>query len=122
MQVPVTILNANTKREQGRKAQLGNIAAAKAVADIIRTTLGPRSMLKMLLDPNGSEYTQLAFQMEGGCCKRRTGAGQVGRRCGMRARSVRWPTCPTQKNQTLKKLNSTRHPPQHHPNPTNPCI
>jgi chaperonin GroEL (HSP60 family) len=28
-------------------------AAAQAVADIIRTTLGPRSMLKMLLDPNG---------------------------------------------------------------------
>jgi len=55
MQMPVTILNANTKREQGRKAQMGNIAAAKAVADIIRTTLGPRSMLKMLLDPNGSE-------------------------------------------------------------------
>lgn len=55
MQMPVTVLNANTKREQGRKAQLGNIAAAKAVADIIRTTLGPRSMLKMLLDPNGSE-------------------------------------------------------------------
>ncbi|KAI8473864.1 MAG: chaperonin complex component [Monoraphidium minutum] len=52
--LPVTILNANTKREQGRKAQVGNIAAAKAVADIIRTTLGPRSMLKMLLDPNGS--------------------------------------------------------------------
>ncbi|KIY95795.1 T-complex protein 1 subunit gamma [Monoraphidium neglectum] len=52
--MPVTILNANTKREQGRKAQQGNIAAAKAVADIIRTTLGPRSMLKMLLDPNGS--------------------------------------------------------------------
>uniref|UniRef100_A0A383VCQ3 T-complex protein 1 subunit gamma n=1 Tax=Tetradesmus obliquus TaxID=3088 RepID=A0A383VCQ3_TETOB len=53
MQVPVTVLNANTKREQGRKAQVGNIAAAKAVSDIIRTTLGPRSMLKMLLDPNG---------------------------------------------------------------------
>lgn len=26
---------------------------SQAVADIIRTTLGPRSMLKMLLDPNG---------------------------------------------------------------------
>ena len=59
MQMPVTILNANTKREQGRKAQLGNIAAAKAVADIIRTTLGPRSMLKMLLDPNGSEWARV---------------------------------------------------------------
>mmetsp|Transcript_9827 Transcript_9827/g.18352 ORF Transcript_9827/g.18352 Transcript_9827/m.18352 type:complete len:552 (-) Transcript_9827:399-2054(-) len=53
MQVPVHVLNANTKREQGKKAQFGNIAAAKAVSDIIRTTLGPRSMLKMLLDANG---------------------------------------------------------------------
>ena len=39
----VIVLNQNTKREQGKKAQLGNIAAAKAVADTIRTTLGPRS-------------------------------------------------------------------------------
>lgn len=53
MQAPVLVLNASTKRESGRKAQLGNIAAAKAVADIIRTTLGPRSMLKMLLDASG---------------------------------------------------------------------
>ncbi|GLI66433.1 hypothetical protein VaNZ11_010231 [Volvox africanus] len=53
MQVPVTVLNASTKRETGKRAQFANIAAAKAVADIIRTTLGPRSMLKMLLDPNG---------------------------------------------------------------------
>eukprot|EP00983_Pelagomonas_calceolata_P098405 1158344-Pelagomonas_calceolata.AAC.14 len=29
MQLPVTVLNANTKREQGRKAQLANIMAAK---------------------------------------------------------------------------------------------
>lgn len=53
MQAPIMILNQNTKRESGRKAQLGNIAAAKAVADVIRTTLGPRSMLKMILDPMG---------------------------------------------------------------------
>ena len=32
MQLPVTVLNANTKREQGKKAQLGNIAAAKVRA------------------------------------------------------------------------------------------
>ena len=32
---------------------MNNIAAAKAVSDIIRTCLGPRSMLKMLLDPMG---------------------------------------------------------------------
>mmetsp|Transcript_35197 Transcript_35197/g.99643 ORF Transcript_35197/g.99643 Transcript_35197/m.99643 type:complete len:218 (+) Transcript_35197:145-798(+) len=53
MQAPVTVLNVQAKRETGKNAQLGNIAAAKAVADIIRTTLGPRSMLKMLLDAQG---------------------------------------------------------------------
>ena len=49
----MTVLQMNTKREQGRKAQFSNIIAAKAVADIVRTTLGPSSMLKMLLDPMG---------------------------------------------------------------------
>jgi T-complex protein 1 subunit gamma len=47
-------LDQNTQRQSGRQAQLSNIQAAKAVASIIRTTLGPRSMLKMLLDPMGS--------------------------------------------------------------------
>lgn len=50
---PVMVLNAKTQRQTGRQAQLSNISAARAVADIIRTTLGPRSMLKMLLDPMG---------------------------------------------------------------------
>jgi len=49
----VFVLNKNTKREQGRKAQLTNIQAGKTVASIVRTTLGPRAMLKMLLDPMG---------------------------------------------------------------------
>jgi hypothetical protein len=40
-----------TERQSGRKAQQSNIAAAKTVADVIRTCLGPRAMLKMLLDP-----------------------------------------------------------------------
>ena len=47
------VLNANAKREQGKVAQKANITAAKAVSDIVRTTLGPKSMLKMLLDPMG---------------------------------------------------------------------
>lgn len=50
---PVLILNTNTKRDQGKKAQLANINAAKAISDIITTTLGPRSMMKMLMDPMG---------------------------------------------------------------------
>ncbi len=43
-------IDSKTKRETGRQAQLSNIAAARAVADIIRTTLGPRSMLKVSED------------------------------------------------------------------------
>ncbi|GFN90763.1 T-complex protein 1 subunit gamma [Plakobranchus ocellatus] len=51
--MPIIVLNQNTKRESGRKVQLGNIEAGKTVADVIRTCLGPRSMLKMLMDPMG---------------------------------------------------------------------
>jgi len=50
---PVLVLNTNTKRESGRKAQQANIKAAKAISDIIRTCLGPRAMLKMVLDAMG---------------------------------------------------------------------
>jgi T-complex protein 1 subunit gamma len=50
---PVIVLNTNTQAEDGKRAQLANIRASRAVADIIRTTLGPKSMLKMLLDPMG---------------------------------------------------------------------
>ncbi|CAF1461141.1 unnamed protein product [Adineta steineri] len=50
---PVMVLNSNTKRDQGKKAQFSNIFAAKTIADTIRTCLGPRAMLKMVLDPMG---------------------------------------------------------------------
>lgn len=50
---PFIVLNMNTKREQGKRAQMSNIKAGKAVSDIVRTTLGPRAMLKMLMDPMG---------------------------------------------------------------------
>merc|ERR1712054_142613 len=49
----VLVMNTNMQRESGRKAQTANITAAKAISEIIRSTLGPRSMLKMLLDPMG---------------------------------------------------------------------
>ncbi|CAM9711812.1 unnamed protein product [Chrysoparadoxa australica] len=63
---PVMVLPVNTKRESGRTAQKGNIAAARAVADIVRTTLGPRSMLKMLLDPMGG----IVMTNDGNCILR----------------------------------------------------
>jgi len=53
MSQPIAILQPNTEREQGSKIQLGNVQATKHVADIIRTCLGPRSMYKMLMDPQG---------------------------------------------------------------------
>jgi len=51
--LPVVVLNANTKREHGRKAQIGNINAGKAVSDVVRTCLGPKAMLKMVIDAMG---------------------------------------------------------------------
>jgi len=51
--MPVMVLSANTKREQGKKVQISNIQAAKTVADVIRTCLGPKAMYKMLMDPMG---------------------------------------------------------------------
>ncbi|KAL6876374.1 hypothetical protein ACP4OV_012946 [Aristida adscensionis] len=53
LHAPVLVLKDSLKRESGTKVHQANIQAAKAVADIIRTTLGPRSMLKMLLDAGG---------------------------------------------------------------------
>lgn len=50
---PILVLQNASKRDQGKRAQNANIHAAKTVADIVRTTLGPKSMLKMLLDPMG---------------------------------------------------------------------
>lgn len=50
---PILVLSHDTTRESGRKVQVQNVLAAKAVSDVIRTCLGPRAMLKMLLDPMG---------------------------------------------------------------------
>lgn len=62
----VMVLNSKTQRKTGREAQLSNIAAAMAVANIIRTTLGPQSMLKMLLDPMGG----IVMTNDGNCILR----------------------------------------------------
>ncbi|MBI2040924.1 MAG: TCP-1/cpn60 chaperonin family protein [DPANN group archaeon] len=50
---PIFILPEGTLRSQGRNAQKANISAAKAVADTVRTTLGPKGMDKMLVDSIG---------------------------------------------------------------------
>jgi len=51
--VPILILKEGTERKQGRNAQKNNIAAAKAVTEAVKTTLGPKGMDKMLVDSLG---------------------------------------------------------------------
>lgn len=50
---PVIILKEGTSRERGRGAQRSNIAAAMAVAEALKTALGPKGMDKMLVDSFG---------------------------------------------------------------------
>ena len=50
---PVIILREGTKREKGKDAQFNNIAAARAISDAVRSSLGPRGMDKMLVDSVG---------------------------------------------------------------------
>jgi len=47
--VPIIIMREGSKRETGKDAQRKNILAAKAVAEAVRTTLGPKGMDKMLI-------------------------------------------------------------------------
>jgi len=53
--IPVIILKEGSKRETGKDAQRKNILAAKAIAEAVRTTLGPKGMDKMLI--SGEEAT-----------------------------------------------------------------
>lgn len=50
---PVLILREGTKRDKGKDAQFNNITAARAIADAVRSSLGPRGMDKMLVDSIG---------------------------------------------------------------------
>ena len=50
---PIFILPEDTKRTTGKDAQHNNILAAKAVAQAVRTTLGPKGMDKMIVDSVG---------------------------------------------------------------------
>ena len=52
-QQPIYILSEGSQRTAGRDAQKMNIMAAKAVAETVRTTLGPKGMDKMLVDSLG---------------------------------------------------------------------
>ncbi len=52
---PIYILNNNIDSNQGKSAQRSNIAAAKAVAEAVRSTLGPSGSDKMLVSGEGKQ-------------------------------------------------------------------
>ena len=51
--MPVILLKDGASQTKGREAQKNNIAAAKIIAEIVHTSLGPRGMDKMLVDSLG---------------------------------------------------------------------
>lgn len=50
---PVVLMPEDIQRLIGRDAQRNNILAAKMIADVVKTTLGPKGMDKMLVSPTG---------------------------------------------------------------------
>jgi archaeal chaperonin len=52
-QVPILLLKEGTSETKKKDAQKNNISAAKLIAQILRSSLGPRGLDKMLVDPLG---------------------------------------------------------------------
>lgn len=52
-QGPVLVLKESAFQQKGKDAQKNNITAAKLVADLVKSSLGPRGLDKMLVDPIG---------------------------------------------------------------------
>jgi thermosome len=50
---PVLVLKEGTSRSRGKEAQRNNIMAARVVGEVLKSTLGPRGMDKMLVDSLG---------------------------------------------------------------------
>ncbi|HEU16478.1 MAG TPA: thermosome subunit, partial [Nitrososphaeria archaeon] len=50
---PVLILKEGSSETKGREALRNNIEVAKIITDLVRTSLGPRGMDKMLVDSLG---------------------------------------------------------------------
>lgn len=50
---PVIVLREDTERQRGRNARKSNMMAAQIIAEVLKTTLGPRGMDKMLIDSLG---------------------------------------------------------------------
>ena len=50
-QIPILLLKEGTTETKGRNAKKNNITAAKTIAEVVKTSFGPRGMDKCLLTP-----------------------------------------------------------------------
>ncbi|NMC07717.1 MAG: thermosome subunit, partial [Candidatus Lokiarchaeota archaeon] len=51
--VPILVLKEGTDRKTGKDAQKNNIAAAVAISEVIKSTLGPKGLDKLMVDNLG---------------------------------------------------------------------
>ena len=99
---PLIVLSEESQRTSGRDAQSMNITAGKAVAESVRTTLGPKGMDKMLVDSTGNAVVRdddAARQVDEHLVHPfRTECGPYGLRHGRAGRDVHrlrvFPGCP----------------------------
>ena len=53
MQPQILLLKEGTENAAGKQQVISNINACQAIVDVVRTTLGPRGMDKLIHDDNG---------------------------------------------------------------------
>src|SRR5207253_2570728 len=63
-QIPIVLLKEGTTENKGKDAQRNNIAAAKQVANMVRSCLGPRGMDKMLVSSIGDAKITIKVDVE----------------------------------------------------------
>ena len=56
---PILLLKKGTNNTQGKEEILSNIEVCLALVEIIRTTLGPRKMDKMIINDDGWQQYQM---------------------------------------------------------------
>ena len=51
---PILVLKKDTENTKGKEQIISNIEACQAISEVVRTTLGPRGMDKMIINENGT--------------------------------------------------------------------
>ena len=61
MQPQILLLKDGTESAGGKQQVISNINACQAIVDAVRTTLGPRGMDKLIVDPRVRTTTSIMF-------------------------------------------------------------